>query len=766
MGLWLAFLFWGIAIVGGLLYLPILSRCLSSSNPSPNSDSTQPLSWALSFPMAQIVFLFLFSSLGRLGASHEFILSFFLLVTVGVCGYCLKGTPLVSFFKNWKTQLLIPMVLFTGLFVLLLLIRARVPAIEYNPGAMGGEKLFNLALLQSFKTNTGYPPEFLWFSSEPTQYYLLPKALPGMVIYFVDLWFPGALSAQWIFHIADVFFVASGILALFGGAWLFLSHLKISPRVWLSLWVSLIPLAHFPFRALAHAVRGGEQFWNLSRIVDNTVNEYPFWNFVWGDFHAHSSVIAFNIFFVSLFVWHSQLLIKNSKLSILLGVTASVILMSHTFSVLTVGAMVGGISAYFFFRSPKDWKVQSLTPTACMVVVAVVASLPEWLTRQSPHVKYYRVPPHLSTSVAQFGNLYFSSVVILLFLVMLLLGKVLYKGISWNREGFGKQVSIWFAAVPWWIGGYWTVGLVIWVGCSLFYLVELFLKPKSSENSLLDEGLIHRCRSFILGMGMVLILPEILAMNFDMGEAYMRYNTLFRFLFDSLYFFPLLMMALLGVLWPLLKSNKARRFLAVGLASAVCISLWVQFHSMTLREGTFKWEVPNGFAFLGNRDPLDWELLLQVEKLSSSDVLGELCGLHGEEGAYTQRGRLSAYAGKKSLCGWIGHAGQFHITKTRSPDAGKGGYQILLQRAQALDTVYRVASDSSSTGTDQTRLAFLTLKEQGMTHLALGEVERKKYPSLTPQSMKTHFPNDLTPIWIHSSQGAALFKFEPQNSDR
>ena len=54
---------------------------------------------------------------------------------------------------------------------------------------------------------------------------------------------------------------------------------------------------------LSRRVVNFDYFWATSRVIKDTINEYPLWSFLFADLHAHVLVIPFSLSFLALAVW-------------------------------------------------------------------------------------------------------------------------------------------------------------------------------------------------------------------------------------------------------------------------------------------------------------------------------------------------------------------------------------------------------------------------------------------------------------------------------
>ena len=183
--------------------------------------------------------------------------------------------------------------LFWGTFAFFLVVRL------YNPEIYWGEKPMDFSFLNALTRATALPPPEPWFSGSPLQYsyfgyytiaalgktlHLDPALLFNLGIALVagltaagafavgaaitNRWQPGALAAC---------FVLIGNLA--------------GP-------VELLGLA--AARRPPHRFVNFDYFWATSRVVRDTINEFPLWSFLFADLHAHVMVMPISLTFLCL----------------------------------------------------------------------------------------------------------------------------------------------------------------------------------------------------------------------------------------------------------------------------------------------------------------------------------------------------------------------------------------------------------------------------------------------------------------------------------
>ncbi|KTG25122.1 DUF2298 domain-containing protein [Haloferax profundi] len=195
---------------------------------------------------------------------------------------------------------------FVVAFLFAVALRALDPAVH----AGGGEKFLDFGLLQSLSRATVLPPEDMWFAGEPVRYYY-----GGHLVSILLAWLTGtepefaynlALAGFFGFLVtaafelgrsisaaADADGVLGGLLAAFFVG--FASNLVTAGRF------LILALPEGFRRPLAQSVAersrytvsellaGANEFsyWDASRVIPGTINEFPLFAWLNGDLHAH-----------------------------------------------------------------------------------------------------------------------------------------------------------------------------------------------------------------------------------------------------------------------------------------------------------------------------------------------------------------------------------------------------------------------------------------------------------------------------------------------
>ena len=186
---------------------------------------------------------------------------------------------------GWPEDLKRTDTLFGAAFFFFLALRAL------NPEIYWGEKPMDFSFLNALYRTVVLPPPEPWLSGAPLSYTYFGHFLVAAVGKALDIapavMFNAGLALAAGLAAAALYAAGTFLAGGRGGLWtvalgLFAGNLS-----------GLFLLAHR---------RAGlwEVFWDSSRVIPNTINEYPLWTFLFADLHAHALVMPFTAGFVAL----------------------------------------------------------------------------------------------------------------------------------------------------------------------------------------------------------------------------------------------------------------------------------------------------------------------------------------------------------------------------------------------------------------------------------------------------------------------------------
>jgi YYY domain-containing protein len=198
-------------------------------------------------------------------------------------------------------------ILFTLAFLVFVTIRAYSPDIYWT----GGEKLMDMSFVNMILRSTSFPPVDPWLSGEPMQYYYFGYLVAANLIKLSNV-LPSigfnlgvatmfALSATAAYGIGKDLVSNNRVFALIIMAFVVIFG---NPAGFIQLLVTLfVPKYHGLFNVPPSDVLArlsSYNYWPTSRVIPNTINEFPYFSFIQADLHAHMIAIAFQLLMIAL----------------------------------------------------------------------------------------------------------------------------------------------------------------------------------------------------------------------------------------------------------------------------------------------------------------------------------------------------------------------------------------------------------------------------------------------------------------------------------
>jgi YYY domain-containing protein len=227
--------------------------------------------------------------------------SVLILLAISLLIFSFKGYPF-----NLK-ELVRTEVLFTSAFLIFVIIRAYSPDIYWT----GGEKLMDMSFINIILRSTSFPPLDPWLSGEPMQYYYFGYLVAANLIKLSDV-LPSigfnlgvatmfALSATAAYGIGKDMTSNNRVFALIIMAFVvilgnFTGFIQL-------LVILFVPKYYDVFNVLPGDVMArlsAYNYWPASRVIPNTINEFPYFSFIQADLHAHMIAIAFQLLMIAL----------------------------------------------------------------------------------------------------------------------------------------------------------------------------------------------------------------------------------------------------------------------------------------------------------------------------------------------------------------------------------------------------------------------------------------------------------------------------------
>jgi YYY domain-containing protein len=656
-------------------------------------------------------------------------------------------TELAAFGRERRNALIGAEAIFLGFVLLGLLLRWLNPDL-WHP-ARGGEKPMDLAYFTAVLKTSAFPPYDPWHAGGYINYYYFGFVLVGALAQLTTV----APSIAYNLAVATIM----GLTAL--GAWGVVYNLlgdrgqgtgnrepgnaRRDRRALEA--AGLAPALLLLLGNLAQAfwfVSGyaGEQaavgrlewaYWDATRIVPGTVNEFPFFTFLFGDLHAHMLVMPLSLALLGLSVAYLHTLaashggspLRAAVYILVMGLLAGAIRVTNTwdyptFAGLAVVTMAVGGWRASRGRRPLRWTLLwMVAPPALMLLAGNLFFAPftAQFATESSGIELWReglAPTALEgmllaqrTTVWDLLRLYGHWLIVTAIVGMALVARLA-----------GARVAL--------AGGL-VLALVALAGAVLGWPALVLLLPLL----LAGTGALWRLRRapyalllpafWIVGAIGLAALVELVAVKGDIG----RMNTVFKFGLHSWMLFAIGIAALLPRVWLLGSGQVAptRRWAVRGILAVLAIAALIYPLTATPARAADRWvsEAPrsldgnaymaavtaerHGQPFSLNEDAAAIDWLRQ-------NVRGTPVILEAHLPSYQWAGRVATNTGLPTVLGW-----EWHQIQQRNV---VGAGPVIGARQQTIGEIY----NTPDTGT-----ALERLRSFGVEYLYLGGVERASY---------------------------------------
>ncbi len=600
-----------------------------------------------------------------------------------------------------------------------------------NPEITWGEKPMDFAFLNSLYRATSLPPVEPWFAGVPLSY-----------TYFGHFTV-AALGKALAVHPALMFNLGIGLIAGLTAAAVMAAGLLLGRTTRLG--VAAVALTLFvgnlsaPREMLARGAANFDTFWATSRVVPHTINEYPFWSFVFADLHAHVLVMPFAAAFTALLLlWAS----RHDRSEAPLGRGGRAALL--TFLALALGAVsitngwstptylglialllgldvIAGIRETGWRRAPQHVVLRLLLPAVAITGGAFLACRPFWSHFTPPLRNWGRElgPWAHPSDVLQIFGLFLLIIVPYLFVVW----RRLLAGPS-GRPSTGARIALMAA------GGLLALSLVDLRGLLSVHVRQApSIGPFAALLGALALALtLHRRLPTETRPGLALAAAAlILLAGCELVFVWDRMNTLFKFYLDAWFLLALASACALREMWWHTRGAPVRRLAwlaAVATAATVAVltagvAAWGALHPRRAEGPRFTLD---GMAYLERSDPAELAAYRWVERnVAGSPVV---CEAYGP--SYQRYARVAMNTGLPTILGW-----DYHVYQR-----GRGWNEINW-RKRDVETIYT----SADPGTIRR-----VLQRHNVALVWVGDLERRTYAG----GNLTRFdgwPDLLTPVY-------------------
>jgi len=303
-------------------------------------------------------------------------------------------------------------------------------------------------------------------------------------------------------------------------------------------------------------------YWRSTRVIPFTINEFPFFSFLFADLHPHMIGIPFTIFLLALVL----ALVSRRRSGqdglftlvsvLLLGLSLGGVAVINTWDLPTYFLIILGAFLLGAWAQGGAWaKAKALSASLGLVVLALLLYLPFFTYYQPLHVGLDLV--RRRTEIEPF--------LIIWGFFLFLIGSYLL--LSLQRRLRGKEAFFAYGSIS--LAALVFLLLKGWVLALLFPLLILAGILILSDGSQPERGFIYLL--VFLGLGILLGCEVVYLRDFLQGGDYYRMNTIFKFYIQAWVLLSVAGAAVLPQLWLHLRWRRLWQgaFLAFFLASTI-----------------------------------------------------------------------------------------------------------------------------------------------------------------------------------------------------
>ncbi len=600
--------------------------------------------------------------------------------------FFLKTKPAIQkelFFRNE--------LIFGFIFLFFLTIRA------FNPEIHGGEKTNDFMLLNSILRSTSFPPHDTWLSGFRVDMYYyfgsytiatLTKisGIPPYIAYNLGMSLIPALAASAAFGIGYNLTKSkkAGVFAMF----ILVFAGNLFPALVIS--AHALGITNTAWGKVPEII----DYWTASRIIPGTINEFPYFSFIFGDLHAHVIAIPFVLLAITLTLelYFAKRITAISFIFLSLSIGSIFVFNAWDYPTYAFFFLLIFVAKYLIQFKPlstvkkiADFSKQ-LGIGILIISLGFLMFLPFFLNFSSSSVDGIKAVEE-RTRLPEFLVIY--SFFLFLIFSFMLLNLPEFK----HRKGMLAILSASSVALYFFPN---FQLLSVLVPLAFLCGVNIYFFYKSNDIKRFFVSLM-----FALGTSL-LFFTELFYINDLMSPPYERINTVFKYYIQ------------VWILWSIASSyaffdlykkeyHMKKFVLAVLLMLLVLSSLYLFTGTYAKADGFKNNMTLDGLAFMKKLNYGDYDAIFWVNmNINSTPVILEAPGA-----SFMDTSRISSYTGIPTVIGWASHELLW-----------RNNWGELSMRINDVDTIYNTQNYSE---------ALRLLKKYNVSYVYVGDAELKKY---------------------------------------
>jgi|LGVE01.1.fsa_nt_gb YYY domain-containing protein len=609
---------------------------------------------------------------------------------------CIKNMPRVK-----KEIIIRNEVLFLAVFMIFLVIRAHSPEITDF-----GEKYMDFAFLNAVMRSSHFPPHDPWFAGGLLDFYYYF----GYLIVATLSKLSGVPSTI-AYNLGLVTFSALAASAAFGIGYNLTK--KVGYGIWTTIFVVFIANPSIVFKLVESLLQPpiaihAQMFgcWASTRIIPNTINEFPYFSFIFGDLHPHVISIPFQLLALTLILntckcKHRPGNRENAAEMILLALAIGALFLINAWD---YPAYLFLFAIAVLIRQYRAARIRNaLIPIMIVSILSILLYAPFYMDFQGTGTSGIGIGiVQQQTSLLNFVEI-FALFLFLMFSFLFL------------HSNFDRRYVI--ALIP-------LTLLSLLIFQTLLIIVPLILlcvylfrygAEEAERTERTEEAEMTENSRFVLILmltgALLALFCEVFYLDDNLGAPNERMNTVFK-----LYLQIWVMWGIASgyCVYPIMSVLKRiSRAIGTGWNVLFCIlllSCCIFPFTATSELIGFHHNPPtlNGIAYLNGSDGADRGDYLAIVWIRK-EIAGTPAIVEAPGNCYSTDSRISAFTGLPNIIGWRGHELMWR---------GHDGWCEISARTEDVNTIYE---------TQSTQLAIDLLNKYNVSYIHIGSTERARY---------------------------------------
>ena len=580
--------------------------------------------------------------------------------------------------------------IFGFVFLFFLIIRA------YNPDIHGGEKVNDFMLLNSIIRSDSLPPHDSWLSGfQVTTYYYfgtyviatLSKitAIPASIAYNLGMSLIPALAANAAFGIGYNLTRSkkAGLFTMF----MLVFAGNLYPAVVIS--AHILGMTASPWGSVLPII----DYWGASRIIPDTITEFPYFSFIFGDLHAHVIAIPFALLAITLILNFYYAKRISTLAFIFLSLSAGSLFVINSWDYPTYAAlfvMVLIIKSIVSKPQSGSGKITHLLKQAgvgaAILILGFLLFIFFFMDFKPAGIHGIK-PVLVRTELLNFLVIYNLFLFLIVSFALINIPDFRYK--KWILAVLAiSSVALYF------FPGFQTLSVFVPLAFLIGISIYFFIRDRDMER-LFISALI------VLGFS-ILLFVELFYFDDAFSGAAERMNTVFKYYIQA------------WVLWGTASAyafyDMCKKTYRMKNVMMIILSILLVLNSFYLFTGTYaKTEgfsrAPNldGMAYMKKTNFGSYDAIFWV----NMNIRGAPVILEAPGESFKDMSLISAFTGVPTVLGWDGHEYTW-----------RNNWEEISQRIADVNTIY---------DTSDYRDAAALLKKYNVSYVYIGDVELKKY---------------------------------------